>query len=293
MARTFTIAANNGAQIIPIPGGQAGSHTILLAFLSSPSAGTVTIEQQAVGSSTWSSIQGATGVSIASGAVTVRSDGEIGALRLTFTSLVGGTSPTLWLSSTPSMIPIRDLLTDGGFGHNRRIRVDQGQTGFFARRMWALNYEFASANPIAGTPLVFRFIIPTNFIIHAHFLSVDQGGVVLRTYSADQGVAGGSFSTSHTPGSVNAMEEQEQYMFQSTIDSGGTFTPNLNEIPITPLRVRTSGATAQQSSIGQGAVSEKGRADGTYYSVLARMTGVAGDCTGVYNVVVEERPAVV
>lgn len=174
---------------------------------------------------------------------------------------------------------------------NQRLRVDNGQTGFFERRMWSLNYEFASANPIAATPLVFRFTMPTNFIIHNHALSVDQGGMTLRTYSADQGVAGGVFSATHAPRSENTMTEQVDYVFQSSIASGGTFTPNINEEPITPLRVRTSGATAQQSSVGASAVSEKGRNPGTYYAILSRMTGVTGDCTGVYNIVIEERLA--
>ena len=186
--------------------------------------------------------------------------------------------------------PPFDLLTDGGNGPNRRLRVDSGQTGFFARRMWSLSYEFSSTNPIAGTPLVFRLIIPTNFIVHAQFLSVDQGGLTLRTYEASQGVEGGVFGDTYTPSSENSMTEYPAYAFQSQIGSGGTFTPNVGQRPLTPLRVRTSGATAQQSSVGQGAVSEKGRGAGTYYAVLSRMTGIAGDCTGVYNLVIEERP---
>lgn len=174
---------------------------------------------------------------------------------------------------------------------NPRLRVDNGQTGFFERRMWALNYEFASANPIAGTPLVFRLIIPTNFIIHGHGLTVDQGGVTLRTYTAAQGNAGGAFGVTHTPTSENAMTEAPAYAFQAQIVSGGTFTPSLGEAPLTPLRVRTAGATAQQSSVGGQAISEKGRPAGTYYAVLSRMTGVSGDCTGVYSLIIEERPA--
>lgn len=186
--------------------------------------------------------------------------------------------------------PPFDLLTDGGNGPNRRLRVDVGQTGFFGRRMWSFNYEFATANPIAATPLVFRFTIPVNFIIHAHSLSLDQGGLTLRTYSAAQGVEGGTFSTTHTPASENSMTEKAAYAFQTSIASGGTFTPTAGQVPITPLRVRTANATAQQSSVGGEAVSEKGRAAGTYYAVLSRMTGVAGDCTGVYTIVIEERP---
>lgn len=186
--------------------------------------------------------------------------------------------------------PPLDLLTDGGDGPNRRLRVDTGQTGFFGRRMWSINYEFSSANPIAAAPLVFRVDVPVNFIIHAHTLSIDQGGATLRTYAAAQGVEGGSFSTEHTPVSENSMTEQVAYAFQASIASGGTFTPNGGQLPLTPLRVRTAGATAQQSSVGGEAVSEKGRAAGRYFATIARMTGVSGDCTGVYNLVIEERP---
>lgn len=184
--------------------------------------------------------------------------------------------------------PTDDLVTDPR-GTTPRIKVDPGQTGFFARRMWSIAYEFATANPIADTPLVFRFIIPTDFIIHAHSLTVDSGGVVLRTYREDQGTAGGTFSPLFLQ-SENDMGEQPAYQFETIAGIGGTFTPTTGQLPITPLRVRTSGATAQQSSVGGSVVSEKGRAAGTYYAVLSRMTGVSGNCTGVYNLVIEERP---
>lgn len=173
---------------------------------------------------------------------------------------------------------------------NQRLRTDNGQTGFFERRMWSLNYEFSTANPIAATPLVFRFVIPVNFIIHAHFLTVDQGGLTLRTYEASQGTPGGTFGSPQILIAENRMTEAPEYAIQAQVVSGGTFTPTGGQVPITPLRVRTAGATAQQSSVGNGTVSEKGRAAGTYYAVLSRMTGVSGDCTGVYTIVIEERP---
>lgn len=173
---------------------------------------------------------------------------------------------------------------------NQRLRTDNGQTGFFERRMWSLNYEFATANPIAATPLVFRFVMPVNFIIHAHFLSVDQGGITLRTYEASQGAPSGTFGTPQILIAENRMTEAPEYAIQAQVASGGTFTPTGSQVPITPLRVRTAGATAQQSSVGNGTVSEKGRNAGTYYAVLSRMTGVSGDCTGVYTIVIEERP---
>lgn len=171
----------------------------------------------------------------------------------------------------------------------RRLRADVGQTGFFERRMWLLSYEFASTNPIADTPIVYKFVIPTNFIVHAHSLTVDKGGVVLRTYSEAQGTPGGAFATPFILASENSMTEEPVYAFQTSVTTGGTFTPSGGVNPITSLRVRTSGATAQQTSVGGSAVSEKGRPAGTYYAILQRMTGVTGNCTGVYNLVVEER----
>lgn len=188
-----------------------------------------------------------------------------------------------WIRPTP------DLLTDP-VGETPRIKVDPGQTGFFAKRMWSIAYEFASANPITDTPLTFQLIIPCNFIIHAHSLTVDQGGVTLRTYLSSQGTPGGSFSTPLVLVPENSMNEQPGYTFQATAAYGGTFTPTPGQLPITPLRVRAAGATAQQSSVGGSVVSEKGRSAGTYYGTLARMTGVTGNCTGVYNLVIEERP---
>lgn len=293
MARQFTLTPADGSQIIPVPGGESGFHRIFIAFSSAPTSGFVSVEKRPLGSPYWMPIIGGENIDISTGEVSVFTDGAIGALRISFIALTGGTNPLLWLSSEPTAWPPLPLLTDNGIGQSARLRVDNGQTGFFARRMWSLNYEFASTNPIAATPLVFRFIVPVNFIIHEHSLSVDQGGLTLRTYSVDQGVSGGTFSTAHTSRSENTMTEHEPYIFQAAIDSGGTFTPTPGEVPITPLRVRTSGATAQQSSVGASAISEKGRAPGTYYAVLSRMTGVSGDCTGVYNIVIEERPPVV
>lgn len=293
MSRQFPLSVTDSPQVIPVPGGETGYHRIFIAFSSAPSAGFVSVEKRPLGSPYWAPIVGGENIDISTGEVSVFTDGAIGALRISFIALSGGVNPILWLSSSPTAWPPLSLLTDNGVGQAARLRVDNGQTGFFARRMWSLNYEFASTNPIAATPLVFKFVLPTNFIIHDHSLSVDQGGLTLRTYSADQGVAGGTFLTSHAPRSENTMTEHEAYAFQATIASGGTFTPNIAEVPITPLRVRTAGATAQQSSVGASAVSEKGRNPGTYYAVLARMAGVSGDCTGVYSIVIEERPPVV
>lgn len=284
----FPLQLTAGAQVFPSFGASTGSHRLALTFNAAPSAGTALVEYKLLGSPLWVVLQAA--AALTGGYVSDNVDGPVELFRVTFSGLVGGSGPALWVSTQETAeFPLR-LLTDQGDGPVARLRVDNGQTGFFGRRMWALAYEFASANPIAATPLVFRLDIPTNFIVQAHSLSVDQGGVTLRTYAAGQGVQGGVFGTPHPLSSENGMDEQAAYAFQTTITSGGTFTPNGGEVPITPLRVRTAGATAQQSSVGGSVVTEKGRPAGVYFAALARMAGINGGCTGVYNLVVEERP---
>lgn len=291
MISVFQPELTGNPQIFPIPGGFSGSLNVYLTFTATPSTGVAAIERRKPGSDVWETLHGLTAINLNTAPISLKVDGGVSAIRLTIVGLNAGPIPTLSIVDNQTATPPSDLMTDGGFGASRRLRVDNGQTGFFARRMWSLNYEFASTNPIAGTPLVFRFTIPVNFIIHAHSLSIDQGGMTLRTYSASQGTEGGTFSTTHTPISENSMTENAAYAFQSVIVSGGTFTPTLGQVPLTPLRVRTANATAQQSSVGGEAVSEKGRTSGVYYAILSRMTGVTGDCTGVYTVVIEERLA--
>lgn len=289
MIRTRIIERINTPQEIVIPGGISGAAILRLDFQELPSAGTVTLERRVSYSGDWLPIQNGAGLSVTSGPVEVKFDGGVNLLRVTFTGLTGGLFPVLTVVETETAVPPSWLMTDGGFGNSARLRVDNGQTGFFDRRMWSIAHEFSTANPIAATPLVFRMIIPCNFIVHAHSLTVDQGGVTLRTYREAQGTPGGTFNP-YTLQTENGMTEQEAYQFQALAGIGGTFVATAGQQPITPLRVRTSGSTAQQSSVGGSVVSEKGRPAGTYYAVLARMTGVNGDCTGVYNLVVEERP---
>lgn len=181
--------------------------------------------------------------------------------------------------------PPFDLLTDGGDGPNRRLRVDSGQTGFFARRQWRLSLEFLDLD---ATPLVLRVTMPVNFIIHLQALSVDTGGVALRAYRTGQGTAGGSFATPVPMYSVNFMTEQQVYAFQGTVDTGGTFTPSAPAVET--IRVRTSGATAQQTTVSAAQTGERGLAADTYYLVISKLTGVSGGSSGVYTLIVEERP---
>jgi hypothetical protein len=287
MARPFEIQAVNGAQIVPLPGGEVGTHDIYLAFTAAPSAGTVTVEQRQIGSTLWTVI--AYAVDITSGELAMNSDGPMASLRVTFADLVGGTIPRIWLTSQPTAWPPSSLMTDGGFGDNSRLRVDQGQTGFFDRKMWRLSHEFTGLD---ATPLVLKVVIPVNFIIHHQGLTIDEGGIAFRAYRSSQGTEGGTFSDVVPMYSVNFMDEMDPYVFQGTVHTGGTFTPSAPPVGVSveTIRVRTSGATAQQTTVGASAFGERGLLFDTYYLVLSKLTGVTGASSGVYTLIVEERP---
>lgn len=185
--------------------------------------------------------------------------------------------------------PPFDLLTDGGDGPARRLRVDSGQTGFFARRMWRVSYEILALD---ATPLVFKVVVPTNFIIHHQELEVDAGGIALRAYRTGQGTEGGTFGTAVPLYSMNFMDEQLPYTFQATINTGGTFTPAALPVgaAVETIRVRSGNATAQQISVGGTAFGERGLLYSTYYLVFSKLDGVSGASTGVYTLIAEERP---
>lgn len=279
MSRPFTLLSANGAQIIPIPGGQTGSLTILLAFSAAPSAGTVTIEKQLIGSSSWSSIQFATAASISSGAITVKTDGEIGALRVTFASLVGGTSPTLWLSSTAISNPSGDLLTDGGFGPNRRLRVDVAQTGFFAGREFRTFKEWTVATTAT---YVIKAVVPVNIILFNLSISLDEGSARIETLAG--GTEGGVFGETLPIFGRNTMSDRPAPFYAPVVvlTAGGTLTGGTL---LDPLRAKTDANTNQAFSVGASNGDERGVGLGTYYFRVT-LTGAIG----VFKAWWEERP---
>lgn len=178
-----------------------------------------------------------------------------------------------------------DMFTDG-HGPNLRMRVDPGQTGFFKRRMWRLSFEFTA---LAATPIVLKVVVPVNFIIHHQALSVDEGGCALRAYRVGQGTEGGTFGEAVPMYSVNFMTEEAAYTFQSSVTTGGTFTPSAPAVETT--RVRAANATAQATTVSGSTFGERGLAGSTYYLQLSNLPGVSGTSAGVYSLIVEERPS--
>lgn len=176
--------------------------------------------------------------------------------------------------------PSGDLMTDGGYGPSRRLRVDVAQTGFFAGREFRAFYEFSIPT---GESVVLKFSSPVNFILFKQELTVDAGGI---KYTAElQGTPGGSF-TAIAPIGKNRMSVRPEpyYTAQATMGYGGTLSGGT---VVDVARVVTSGATAQQVTVGATA-DERGLPAGDYYIRLANLSN--GTSTGVYSIFWEERP---
>lgn len=282
MTTSHQLQAVNGSQIIPVTDGDIRSYAVMLSFAVAPSAGTVTVETQAIGSAAWVPVTRGEDVDIASGQADFTFDGAIRFVRVTFAGLVGGMMPILWVSSQAALIPIFDLLTDGGNGPSRRLRVDTGQTGFFAGREFRTFREF---NIAAGETLVLQIAVPVNAILQEQGVEIDAGSI--RITNATGGTPGGTFSEALPVIAKNNMSERPTplYLPQITFAAGGTHTGGF---VFDIHRAVAANATAQQSTVGRTVGDERGIAVGTYY-VRYQNFGT-GAATGTFWFIWEERP---
>lgn len=282
----FNPVIANGAQTFSIPGGVAGSTKIYMKFASAPSAGTVTFEIQRPGSADWTSVQNGSLVGLSSGSAQVMADGGFSVVRLTFSGLVGGSGLTLAVVENATGTPASDLLTDGGFGSSRRIRVDQGRTWFFAGRMFR---SFLDAGvPVGGPPLSFRLTSPVDFILWSNEIVLTQGAVKLELFT--KATPSGTWTQAPIIG-VNRMLSRSQpyYVSTVTLESGGSFTGGTL---VDPIPVRTPGGNQNADNVG-GSSSERGLPPGVYYGRISTLTGrlnVNDDARFTYKPMWEERP---
>jgi len=281
----FNPAIANGAQTFAIPGGVSGSSKIYLKFSSAPSAGTVTFEIQRPGSADWTSVQNGSLVGLSSGSAQVMADGGFSAVRLTFSGIVGGSGLTLAVVENATGTPASDLLTDGGFGVNRRIRVDSGQTGFFAGRMFRTFHEFSI--PAAGSlnPL---FQMPINFILWSQQIEIDAGGI--KVENIINPTIAGVFTELPVIGR-NRMTEAPQPLYASQMQcgQGGTLTGG-TVVDSLRLRTTTNQGSSHSSNIVNGQDDERGVPSGAYGIRLTALSGISEATLGTIHVMWEERP---
>ena len=116
-------------------------------------------------------------------------------------------------------VPPYDLLTDGGDGEYRRLRVDVGQTGFFAGREFRSFLEFSI---LSGATQVIKIVAGCDTIVQqiAVDLTLSQIRFELRT----GGTEGGTFPTSIPTFRTNQMSSASSYVSKVALSTGGTHT---------------------------------------------------------------------
>lgn len=175
-----------------------------------------------------------------------------------------------------------DILTDGGDGPNRRLRVDVGQTGFFAGREFRTfkRYELASA----GVEYI-KVVSPVNFILQGLGLQVDLGHVHLEAYA---GVTEGeAFDVALPILGANRITERPTplYEAQMTMHDGGTFSGGtLLDLLSVKADAQTSQSTTQDASVA----GERGLPGGNYYLKITNQENSAAEL--IIRARWEERP---
>jgi len=175
--------------------------------------------------------------------------------------------------------PPLKLLTDNN-GEHARLRVDVGQTGFFAGREARTFYEFSIAS---GASQVIKVVAPTNTIVQS--FSVETFLAEIRTELVVGGTEGGTFDTALPIFKTNTMSTSSDYTPQVTMNRGGTHTGGT----VVDLLISISGAN-ENKAVSAGASEElpQGFAAGTFY---IRLTNTDGNtAAGIFRARWEERP---
>ncbi|MDY1146665.1 hypothetical protein [Pseudomonas aeruginosa] len=163
--------------------------------------------------------------------------------------------------------PPFDLLTDGGDGPSRRLRVDVAQTGFFAGREFRTFREWGTAT--TGTAVI-KITVPVDVILFEFQVQAEAGSARIETLRPGAGLTeGGTFSETLPVISTNTMAEKPQppYAAQVQLVMGGTLTGS--SVPgVTLLDVsRTKAASNSNfaSTVGGEGGAERGVPAATFY----------------------------
>jgi hypothetical protein len=195
----------------------------------------------------------------------------------------------LGVASTIEFPPDMYTSTTEGF---RRLRVDQGQTGFVSGREFRTFFEF---NIPAGNVQTLKFNSPIDFILWEQNLEIDAGSIRLEVFTGTVTEIA-TFNVALPKVGKNRMLSRQQPYYTSVVNATTHTVPvalgsSINIASATQtdkLRLVAANATAQQQSVSGGAQSERGIPPGSYYIRLHNFG--SGAATGTYSVIWEERP---
>jgi len=175
--------------------------------------------------------------------------------------------------------PPKVLMTDGD-GTYARMRVDVGQTGFFAGREARTFYEFSVPT---GETQIIKVVAPINTIIQnfSGELHLAEMKIELR-YG---GTEGGTFNTALPILKTNTMTSASNYTPQITMATGGTHTGGTTVDLLHLFSGNNENKAADTTATEDQPL---GFAAGTYYIHLINTDGATA--TGIFRARWEERP---
>lgn len=183
-----------------------------------------------------------------------------------------------WAERVEAYPPVK-LMTDGD-GTYARMRVDVGQTGFFAGREARTFYEFSIATRASQ---VIKVVAPTNTIVQTFGIELDLAE--LRVELVSGGTEGGTFNTPLPIFKTNTMTSASNYVPQITMTRGGTHTGGT----VVDVLTAISGANANKATSSSATEAlPQGFPAGTYYIRLINTDGATA--RGIFRARWEERP---
>lgn len=191
--------------------------------------------------------------------------------------------PTIPLDQAGNYAPFPDVLVSGGGlnGITPRVKVDVGQTGFYAGREFRSFRELSIA---ASGSLVIRVTAAVNTIVFGLEVTINTGE--LRLESVTGGTPGGTFNQSLPVIARNSMTDTPVYAAQNTLAAGGTHTGGTL---LDVILLKTNNNTNQANTIGGTSGDERGVAPAVFYQRFTNLSATDA-ITGVWRLRWEERP---
>jgi len=177
------------------------------------------------------------------------------------------------------MLP--DMMTDEGYGPHRRIRVDVGQTGFFAGREFRVFEEFSISS---GQSQVWKFNATAVQFILQHLACQLWDADARFEVMTEGGTEIGSFLTTVTQRRTNRMTTADlTYASQMVVTTGGGYSGGI----VTEVAELTTATGAGHHHEAASDMRQYGVPIGLYY---VKVTAIGGTARGAINVRWEERP---